>query len=99
MDKTCFSCGQMGHLSKNCPLDKFDQKKGPVIPGKNDKCFNCGDYGHWSKECPKAEVKCYNCGEYGHISRDCNNERQPNVIPKKCFNCGELGHISSACPQ
>ncbi|KAG5897715.1 hypothetical protein JTB14_007553 [Gonioctena quinquepunctata] len=40
--RTCFNCGDKGHLSNECP----DKAKGP-------KCFVCSGYGYVSTKCPE----------------------------------------------
>ncbi|KAL0810481.1 hypothetical protein ABMA28_010610 [Loxostege sticticalis] len=38
----CFSCGEMGHVSAECPRK-----------AQGRKCFNCNEFGHTSPECNK----------------------------------------------
>ncbi|KAI8632372.1 hypothetical protein F5Y19DRAFT_362181 [Xylariaceae sp. FL1651] len=50
----CFSCGQRGHWSKECP----HPKKGSTTPSKspsNTSCYNCGKMGHWTSNCPSPK--------------------------------------------
>ena len=54
-NKTCFLCGQKGHVKANC-------KKAPGTPGRSGpgagpprgpkKCFKCGQVGHIQAACP-----------------------------------------------
>ena len=53
-DVICHTCGEPGHISKECP-DK-----------KDDKCYLCGEEGHRRQACPHGI--CYNCGNGGHQS-------------------------------
>ncbi|KAL0850788.1 hypothetical protein ABMA28_006717 [Loxostege sticticalis] len=41
----CFSCGEMGHVSAECPRK-----------AQGRKCFNCNEFGHTSPECNKPRI-------------------------------------------
>ena len=41
---TCYGCGVVGHVRRNCPSDP---------PRKQFTCFECGDVGHIRRYCPK----------------------------------------------
>ncbi|VTJ59923.1 Hypothetical predicted protein [Marmota monax] len=56
----CYSCGEFGHIQKDCTKVK---------------CYRCGETGHVAINCSKtSEVNCYRCGESGHLARECTIE-------------------------
>jgi hypothetical protein len=54
----CFSCGQWGHKSKNCPLKKSDGKS--KDKSKGDK------KGSSKKGGKESQVRCHHCKKLGH---------------------------------
>ena len=52
-DKTCFLCGNKGHLMHQCPLKGSGQA--PVVP----KCEFCNRYGHRTEYCWEKEENAY----------------------------------------
>ena len=72
---TCFKCGLVGHLAKECPN-----------PAKPRPCFLCAGYGHGSSHCP--HTSCFRCGETGHQARDCGGTSADTVAI--CRSCGRV---------
>ena len=85
-EKSCYNCGEQGHLSKDCAQPR---KEG--AGGQARSCYNCGKLGHISKDCKEplkehngggrrtangggGDRACYSCGATGHLSRDCPNQ-------------------------
>ncbi|GLA56548.1 hypothetical protein AtubIFM54640_000204 [Aspergillus tubingensis] len=99
-EKSCYRCGGVGHISRECqasPAEGF----GGAAAGGGQECYKCGRVGHIARNCPQSggygggfggrQQTCYSCGGFGHMARDCTNGQ-------KCYNCGEVGHVSRDCP-
>lgn len=105
----CFRCGQVGHMSAQCP-NEFKKKPCPLC-GKDDHdfrdchynriCFRCGLPGHINRECSQPQVPggkrliCGICFGSGHHRVQCRRAPfdAPNVGQAKCMVCNKQGHF------
>merc|ERR1711957_1116148 len=106
--KACYTCGQAGHLQRDCAETPTGESKGASAAKRGGKT-----------ERPAREKNppgpCYNCGQEGHIARECQNEavEQPEGSgarggarggrnrrrPKTCHRCGSEDHLVRDCPE
>lgn len=47
-----FSCGQSGHISRDCDQQRGGGRKGG---GRGTKCYECQELGHIARLCPNRE--------------------------------------------
>ncbi len=60
----CYSCGMVGHISKNCDSKERGGGRGGFRGGGGGgACYNCGKTGHLKRDCPEGtddrEIICY----------------------------------------
>ena len=64
--RKCHTCGEAGHLARNCKKDTTNGKD------KEDKSTTEKQgSGSGPQKKDKATVKCYNCGQLGHFANRC----------------------------
>ena len=61
VDKTCWTCGVKGHLSRACPTAAPSQKSAaqaaPPMAVQLKRCFNCGELGHLRIDCTATKMQ------------------------------------------
>ncbi|KAJ0248229.1 Zinc knuckle [Hirschfeldia incana] len=83
---TCYSCGEPGHATINCPTPTTRKKP----------CFICGSLEHGAKQCTKGH-DCYICKKSGHRARDCPDKYKSGSKSAVCLRCGDFGHDMILC--
>jgi hypothetical protein len=99
-DVTCFTCGEKGHYSPDCPKGKEKRRgKEPEGASDDDLCYKCGGKGHRSTVCPTAKAT-----KEGEIAKKQRTARRPTVItptptPKLHFDARDADEQSQLGAQ
>lgn len=79
-DDSCYKCGKVGHIARNCSNDAEDW------------CCICFNRGHMARDC--SGDGCCKCNSVGHLGRDCNEDWMFGRGGRLCYYCGMLGYMA-----
>ena len=48
---TCYNCNKEGHMSRDCPEPRADNRPPRSQSFTDIECYNCGKTGHMSRDC------------------------------------------------
>ena len=78
--RKCYSCGQQGYLSRNCPAKPSEGRPENTPPASTNtpkettpktnperKCYNWHKRGHFANRCPNNTLYCGTVGERWHL--------------------------------
>ncbi|KAK1355386.1 Phragmoplastin interacting protein 1 [Heracleum sosnowskyi] len=108
--RTCYECGEKGHLSSQCP-NKQPADSMKSVP--DNKIANNDEASTYDAPIKRniAEASAYsapvkrNNFEVSNVSVGANNSSvdastiSGKIRRRTCYECGEKGHLSSACPK
>ncbi|KAL1541883.1 protein gar2-like [Salvia divinorum] len=90
--RTCYECGEKGHLSSACPKI---QAAAPSNPGTQLLVPAAA-----SVKVPQEDYQVNHCNTSVEVEEQVTSTVPSSKIRRRtCYECGEKGHLSSACPK
>ncbi|XP_028068559.1 uncharacterized protein LOC114271146, partial [Camellia sinensis] len=80
--RTCYECGEKGHLSSLCPNKQADDLKKVVTESNSKSLLTSKETDNGDASAVSGKIRrrtCYECGEKGHLSSLCPNKQADDL--------------------
>ncbi|KAL8549732.1 hypothetical protein ACS0TY_008541 [Phlomoides rotata] len=93
--RSCYECGECGHLSPSCPKKLAADSTNPDDCGKKRKFTKFEVTPRYN------EIDRYNVSLVveNQVTSSGTNAHSSKIWKRTCYKCGECGHLSSSCPK
>jgi len=98
-DRACYTCGNTGHISRECPQGGGRDGGRGFGGGRPMTCYNCQGEGHRAAECTaERQERSYGGGRGGGFGGGYGGGRGGGGGGGgNCYQCGKPGHLARDC--
>ena len=95
-EKSCYRCGETGHISRECTNEATTNGGGGSFGSTGAECYKCGKVGHIARNCTQAGGGYNPFAGYNSFAGSGYGGGRGG---QTCYTCGGFGHMSRDCTQ